>query len=199
MKYVIDESVCMREGFTLPEVLVLMLIKCDVSTSLIINHLMSKGVLVKNMFGEYQITQNWNDKLDSALLDSEAENIEENDLYVESLAKDLMNIFPKGKKEGTNVYWKGNLKDTKLRLKKFFKLYSNKYTKEQIVGAAKRYVESFNGNYSFMRVLKYFIWKDIKRVDSSGKGYIEETSELATLIENEDQENSNKDWITKLI
>lgn len=33
-----------------------------------------------------------------------------------------------------------------------------------------------------MKVLKYFIWKDARKEDSEGKGYIEESSDLATII-----------------
>jgi hypothetical protein len=110
-----------------------------------------------------------------------------------------MDIFPKGKKEGTSVYWKGNLKDNKLKLQKFFKLYGNAYTDEQIISATKKYVESFNGNYAYMRALKYFIWKDERKVGSDGKTYIEEVSDLASYIENEDHVNTtNHEWTTEL-
>lgn len=199
MKYVIDEYICTKENLSMPEVITMMLIKMNVNISEIINNLEDKEIIIKDIYNNYFLTQRWNDVLSSVLLDSEVSNVELRDIELEELAKELMAIFPKGKKEGTNVYWKGNLKDTKLRLKKFFKLYGDKFSKEQIINAAKRYVDSFNGNYSFMRVLKYFIWKDIKRVDVEGKGYIEETSELATLIENEGQENVNNDWTTNLV
>ena len=106
-----------------------------------------------------------------------------------------MEVFPKGKKEGTSIYWKGNKKDIKLKLQKFFKLYGNAHTDDQIVTAAKQYVASFNGNYSYMRALKYFIWKDERKIDSEGNGYIEEVSDLATYIENAGQEETtSQDW-----
>ena len=108
-----------------------------------------------------------------------------------------MEIFPAQKKQGTCHYFRGNRKDISLRLKKFFKLYGNSYTKEQILEAARKYVASFNGNYSYMRILKYFIWKDERKTDSEGKGYIEETSDLASYIDNNGEE-SNNDWTAEL-
>lgn len=70
---------------------------------------------------------------------------------------------------------------------------------EQIIEAAKNYVSSFNGNYQFMRVLKYFIWKDEKRVNSDGDKFVSEVSDLAGYIENAEQENvSRNDWVNTL-
>ena len=109
-----------------------------------------------------------------------------------------MEIFPKGKKEGTCHYFKGNKKDNVLKLKKFFKLYG-KYTDQQILNAARNYVASFNGNYAYMRILKYFIWKDEIKVNSEGTRYVEEVSDLANLIENAGHEDTlRNDWTVEL-
>ena len=54
-------------------------------------------------------------------------------------------------------------------MQKFFKLYGNKYTDEQILKATQDYVSSFNGNYSYMRVLKYFILKDERKSDEKSE------------------------------
>ena len=102
-----------------------------------------------------------------------------------------MQIFPQGKKPGTPYYWKCNKREISLKLKSFFKLYGVKYTEEEILSAAHRYVESFNGDYRFMRLLKYFIWK---------KEDGEEISELATFIDNDGQEDSDygESWVNEL-
>jgi hypothetical protein len=85
-------------------------------------------------------------------------------------------------------------------LKKFFKLYGNKYTDEQITTATQNYVSSFNGRYQYMRVLKYFIWKDEKKVDSEGVGHIEEVSDLAAFIENAGQDKQlREDWMSNMV
>ena len=156
-----------------------------------------KQYIIKDTFDGYLVTQKWNDVSDSILLDSEKANVKDENKEIEDLALELMAIFPAQKKQGTCHYFRGNRKDISLRLKKFFKLYGNSYTKEQIIEAAKKYVASFNGNYSYMRILKYFIWKDERKTDSEGKGYIEETSDLASYIDNNGEE-SNNDWTAEL-
>lgn len=199
MKYVIDENLCKEHGLDLPSVLAILLVKSNTDIPKLLTELVDKQVLVKEegLFeGGYLVTQRWDDVLSNLLLDSEQQNPKKNEERLEALAKSLMEAFPQGRKQNTNTYWRGNIKDTKLRLKKFFKLYGDKYTDEQIVQAAKRYVESFNGDYRFMRVLKYFIWKDDRKINSEGDGYIEEVSDLATLLENAGQEEINNDsWM----
>ena len=84
-------------------------------------------------------------------------------------------------------------------MKKFFKLYDNTYTDEQILNATKNYVTNFNGNYNYMRVLKYFIWKDEKKLHEDGKMGVVEVSDLANYIENADSTNDLKDeWTSTL-
>ena len=118
---------------------------------------------------------------------------------LDTLASQLMEIFPKGKKEGTTSYWRGNRKEIRERLQKFFKLYGNKYTDEQILKATQNYVSSFNGNYSYMRVLKYFILKDERKSDEEGKLIVQQVSDLATFIENaEDLDPVRNDWTSNL-
>lgn len=190
MKYVIDTDVCAREQISLPIVLSVMLVQSGADLEELKEELFAKEVLVRKD-NNILITEAWADRISRILLLSDQEVPCESRL--DNLAVKLMEIFPKGKKEGTSVYFKGNKKDNKLRLQKFFKLYGNTYTDEQIVEAAKRYVESFNGNYSYMRALKYFIWKDEKKTDGEGKVYVEEVSDLATYIENEG-DSQNKEW-----
>lgn len=190
MKYVIDTDVCIREQISLPIVLSVMLVQSGADLEELKEELFAKEVLVRKD-NDILVTESWADRVSRILLLSDQEVPCESRL--DNLAVKLMEIFPKGKKEGTSVYFKGNKKDNKLRLQKFFKLYGNTYTDEQIVEAAKRYVESFNGNYSYMRALKYFIWKDEKKTDGEGKVYVEEVSDLATYIENEG-DSQNKEW-----
>lgn len=50
-----------------------------------------------------------------------------------------------------------------------------------------------------MRALKYFIWKDEKKMGSDGIKYIEEVSDLASYIENAGQEDDLKrDWTSTI-
>lgn len=205
MKITIDETICNKYNMSLSEVLIAILTKITNNPLEVLKEALNREIIGSHHADVktpniYYITQHWDDVLCNILLDSEKENIDKEDVFLTSLASALMEIFPKGKKEGTNVYWRGNLKDTKLRLKKFFKLYGQQYSTEQILNAARNYVSSFNGNYSYMRVLKYFIWKDAKKINAEGKIYIDEVSELATLIENEGQENENNvNWTDELV
>ena len=121
----------------------------------------SKEAIVSDVSDGYLVTQRWEDVASSILLDSDTDR--QSPDRIANLATKLMEIFPKEKKSGTNHYFRGNTKDITLKLKKFFKLYGNKYSDEQVLSAAQAYVSSFNGNYTYMRILKYFIWKDEKK------------------------------------
>ena len=81
------------------------------------------------------------------------------------------------------------------RLNTFFLKYGDSYTDEQILNAARQYVEGFNGNYRYMRLLKYFIFKESLNANNEVEG----GSELLTYIENEGQEDTLKDnWTSTL-
>ena len=111
---------------------------------------------------------------------------------------DEQELFPKGKKPGTTQYWTEGTSLIVKRLKVFFKKYGE-YTDEQILSAAERYIKSFNGNYSYMRVLKYFILKDERKSDEEGKLIVQQVSDLATFIENaEDLDPVRNDWTSNL-
>lgn len=197
MKITIDEDICKQYGLEVAELLAILLVKTSTNIPRLFNNMEAKQYIIKDAFEGYLVTQKWNDVSDSIILDSEKANIKDENKEIEDLALELMSIFPAQKKQGTCHYFRGNKKDISLRLKKFFKLYGDSYTKEQIIEAARKYVASFNGNYSYMRILKYFIWKDERKTDSEGKGYIEETSDLASYIDNNGEE-SNNDWTAEL-
>ena len=111
------------------------------------------------------------------------------------LAIRLKEIFPKGKKDGTNYYWADGVALIVRRLQLFFKKYGNTYTDEQIIQATEKYVQGFNGNYQYMRLLKYFILKE--KVGAAGE--VEGDSELISYIENAGQEeNLRNDWTSTL-
>ena len=201
MKITIDEDACKKVKLSLPEVLMITLVKTGVNIETLLKQMKEKQILVEEhtLLGiNLLVTQRWSDLSDKALLSAD-KSVPDNK-RLENLAKSLMEVFPAGKKEGTSQYWKGNLRDNTLRLAKFFKLYGDKYTDEQLIEAAKNYVSSHNGRYQYMRVLKYFIWKDTRKVNSEGEGYIEEVSDLAAFIENaKDEKNLKDDWMSTMI
>lgn len=196
MKYTIDEEVCKKAHLDIHLLLTILLLNTGTKFEDNLQELIDREIIIeeKDLLGtKYLITSRWADTVSSILLDSEKEDVDKFDERLEALAKRLMAVFPEGKKAGTTTYWRGNVKEIKLKLKKFFKRYSDRYTDEQIVQAAQSYVGSFNGDYSFMRVLKYFIWKDARKMDSDGNTFVEEVSDLATIIENGGESN-NENW-----
>lgn len=194
MNITINDDVCTKYGLSLPELLVILALKSDKLETTIAS-LENKGAIVSDVFEGHLVTQRWDDIASSILLDSDKDR--QSPDRIANLAAKLMEIFPKEKKAGTNHYFRGNTKDITLKLKKFFKLYGDKYSDEQVLNAAQAYVSSFNGNYTYMRILKYFLWKDDKKLGEDGKYYIEETSDLATWIENAGSTN-NQNWEVEL-
>lgn len=199
MKITIDEGVCEKNGIKIGELLMVLIIKLGDNVSELCTQMLNKEIIVtdNNISGNYLVTQRWNDVAETVLLDSDKDRQSVDRL--ENLVIQLQAIFPEGKKEGTSQYWRGNKREILLRLKKFFKLYDNTYTDEQILNATKNYVTNFNGNYNYMRVLKYFIWKDEKKLHEDGKMGVVEVSDLANYIENADSTNDLKDeWTSTL-
>lgn len=143
----------------------------------------------------YFITQKGTNTLESLLLKSDkVVGDSKIVLRVDKLVPKLQECFPTGKKPGTPFYWRGNKTDIKKKLLSFIKKYGNDYTDDEIIEATKSYVEGFNGQYKFMRLLQYFIWKE--EVKDGTKVTI---SELANHLENAESEESKEDWTTKLV
>lgn len=121
--------------------------------------------------------------------------IQPKSLENETLAQKLKDLYPKGKKPGTNQYWSEGLSLIEKRLQLFFKRYSKKYSDDEIIEATKKYVTNME-NDPYMKTLKYFILKN-KVIN----GMIEEESELYNYLENKDEESdeSTINWGSKII
>lgn len=200
MKYVISTKALKDKGLKEEEVLAALLIRTCDNIPALFDRLIKKGYIRKDegLFGEgFQLNETFLDKVYAALLSRDPDVPDEGRL--DNLASQLMEIYPRGKKGGTTSYWRGNRKEVRERLQKFFKLYGSKFTDEQILQATQNYVTSFNGNYSYMRVLKYFIMKDERKEDDEGRYVVQQVSDLATLIENsEDLRTVRNDWTSNL-
>jgi len=196
MKITIDDKIVEQKGLSLEEFLFLLFMKIsNTSHSEIFEKLLQENKIYYNNEAKQTLLMDKTDDLvQTILLDSEKSKpeIEREEL----LAIKMQEIFPQGKKEGTSQYFRGNKKEVTLKIKKFLKLYGH-YTDEQILEATRKYVDSFNGNYTYMRVLKYFIIKDVRKQGEEG-AYIEQVSELASYLENAGQENYNNDWTAQL-
>lgn len=195
MKFVIDSDVLAKYNLSVEEYVILIYFYLG-NTKLdnrITESLFEKGYLTKNINNTYIAN---NHQLDDILaMSAESLNCKIVRDRCTTLAKTLMEIFPLGNKPGTPYAWRSNKRDVTLKLNKFFKEYEdpkNPFTDEQIIEATKRYVESFNGNYTYMQLLKYFISKK-----DLVKG--EEKSELASYIENAGQEETQQKAFYELV
>lgn len=186
MKCTIDEEICRKYNLSLSEFLAALIVKSGANVKELYQELVNREVLVV-VDNKYLITNRWDEICDKILLCSDNSIPKDNELI--PLAERLMELFPKGKKEGTNNYWKGNKREIVLKLQKFYKLYG-KYTAEEIYNATKAYIDYHKNNLSIMRTLKYFILKN-----EVIKG---ETSDLATWLENSNQETESVDWTSDL-
>lgn len=193
MRFTIDSQVLMQDGITLQEFAILLYyISGGVGTlnESLCNTLWNKGFLIKDVEG-YLLDNNKISQIESWTIRSSLPESTTAMRNLFDIAKAMQDEFPKGKKEGTSQYWKDSTKVITQRLSKFIEKYGS-YSKEDFVNAAKNYVASFNGNYSYMQLLKYFIYKkDIK----TG----EENSQLASFLDNKDQQDMDKDWTSNLI
>lgn len=189
-KFIINEDALSKAGISAQEFCVLYAMSSPKPLSEIIDGLTLKSYCTRNLNSkEPQIMFKGAQLLNTIIIDSDNDPSKEDSL--EELAKSLKVIFPKGKKEGTNIYWAEGEQMIIRRLKMFFKKYESTYTSQQIIDAAQKYVDSFNGNYKFMRVLRYFIFKE----DNEGG-----KSELINYVENAgEEENLRNDWATVMI
>lgn len=114
--------------------------------------------------------------------------------HLDEVATELKALFPKGKKT-SSVLWTDSVPLIKKRLQLFNNKYPGYYSKEQVIQATKRYVDSFNGVHTHMRALKYFIFKN----DVKG-GEVEQTSDLLNYLEDDSTEiMNNNDWTAELV
>lgn len=194
MKITIDEDVCRKNGLELSDLFAILYVRCTDDVEKHKEYIANNEIIV-NRDNQYFIDAAYSELVDSILLTSDKSIPEK--LDCEKLAIDMRQLFPKGIKTGSSA-WRGNLREITLRLQKFFKLYGSDWTEEQILAATKRYIDSFNGDTKFMRILKYFILKSEKKFNEEGKFVVEEVSELATWLENDDLEKEDTLWQSEL-
>lgn len=197
MKITIDETVLDKHGLTIEEFMILYLNAKDINISECTNSLVDKGFADKNLFesGKVVVSGNVKDLLATITIDSDKSVIDKDEEFNE-LARELQNIYPTGRKEGTNYMWRGTVAEVAKKLKTLIVKYNYSFTKEQAIKATKEYVDSFNRDYKKMRLLKYFILKSERDADNN----INVISEFMSLIENAGQESiTKKDWEATLV
>lgn len=192
MKLIIDSDACLNNGTCIGEVLLLYEYALKISPESMKQSLIDKGYITNagDLFGRYTATDKAVKLLDSVLADSSVDD----DTKITELATKLKELYPKGKKEGTNQFWADGVSIIVKRLKIFYKKYGF-YDNDIIIKATEDYIKSFNGDYRFMKTLKYFLWSE--KVNKAGE--VEPTSDLLTYIENADEvDELSNDWLNDL-
>ena len=195
MKITINEEVCKKHNLSVEETIGLLFVRLTQNAHKEIDKLINDEKVVNDLLtDEILITQRWNDEVDSIILESDDSIPNEEELR--ELASKMREMFPKGFKIGSAA-WRGNVRELTIRLQKFYKLYGN-YKPEEILDATKRYVQSFNGDYTKMRILKYFILKHDPQMGEDGIRHVEDISDLANFLENDCVDDKPDDWMIEL-
>lgn len=181
MRLTIDTKACDASGITLNEFLVLYLNMNNVNIQETMNSIVEKNIAGKDLFNPNNLILSSKAKqfVTNIILESD-KTVQNNSERIKALAQKLREMYIPGKKEGTQDYFKCSSSEVEQKLKRFFAEYGD-FTDEQIIGATQRYIDSFNGNYRFAQLLKYFI---SKKLDG------ERGSRLLVYIENEDNNPS---------
>lgn len=199
MKINLDEKVCLKQKLTTTEVLIALAVRTANNFEDIVNNMINRQILV-NKGGKFLVTQHWSEVIDEVICDSSEAKIDDKRLL--ELAQKMRECFPAGKMPGTPYYYRCNSSEVIKKLKKFFLVpeYS-KYSDDEIIDATKRFIASFNGNYRYLPLIKYFISKFKDEEDEDGNIHKVEFSPLADYLENKEEGpvNNSEDWLTKMI
>lgn len=197
MKLTIDQTILENNNLTLEEFLVLFLSAKEVDIGDISQSLVAKGFADKDLFssGKLVISDKVKDLISTISIDSDKNVIDKDSEFTE-LATELREIYPAGRKDGTTYMWRGTTAEVAKKLKTLVVKYGFVINKESVIKATKEYVNSFNGNYRYMQLLKYFILKSVKDAD----GNVDIKSELMSIIENSGQlDDQREDWVSNMV
>ncbi len=193
MKITLDEKTCLKNKLTLQEALIAAAVSMGNYKSTFDN-MINRHVL--GIMGQ-SVDSKWKDVIKN-LIDAEDERFE-------TLATKIQECFPKQKMMYANgtaspFYFRCNKTEIKNKLKKFLTIYGE-VADEDIIDATKRYVASYAPKgYRGMRLAKYFIMKDDRKLMADDEVHVEEISDLATFLENKTEDTPSDivdgdDWL----
>ena len=196
MKWTIDSNILDKYNLSMDEFVLLLFLARGGNIQECMNSLLAKKWADRNMFHPDQVVLSLETKetVQGILLDSDKlVNGKQDDF--ESLANQLREIFPKGNKAGTNYNWRGSTAEIARKLKNLVVKYGCKFTDEEAIEATKAYVASFNGDYKYMKLLKYFLLKTPR----NNNGDVEIESDFMAYLENKGAaEEYNGNWAVDL-
>lgn len=196
MKWTIDERILAKNGITIQEYLFLLFNAKGGDVHQCVSSLVAKGWGNEDLFDDTKLvlSDNVKDKVFGILVDSD-KLVDNKEDEFNDLANKLRELFPEGRKPGTTYSWRGSTIEVSRKLKNLVVKYGCNFTAEEAIEATKAYVESFNGDYKFMKLLKYFILKTPRNND----GGVEVQSDLMTFIQNKQMgQHVNGNWAVDL-
>lgn len=193
MKITLDEKTCLKNKLTLQEALIATAVSMGNYKS-VFDNMINRHVL--GIMGQ-SLDSKWKDIIKN-LIDAE-------DARFETLAIKVQECFPKQKMMYANgtaspFYFRCNKTEIKNKLKKFLTIYGD-VSDEDIIDATKRYVASYaSKGYRGMRLAKYFIMKDDRKLMADDEIHVEQLSDLATFLENKTEDTPSDivdgdDWL----
>ena len=198
MKYIIDTEILEREGIELDEALYLLSVykKKPINFNTVQKAKVENKILkFENPRDPVKITPKGQSFIESVLAKSKIHVSSDNLERYRDLADKMREMYPKGLKPGTNYQWRDSTAIIADRLMKLVAKYNIEFTDEEAVAATKRYIASFNGNYRYMQILKYFISKQ-KPVEGAPA---EQNSQFLSFLQNEEDTTENQDWTANLV
>ena len=198
MKYIIDTEILEREGIGLDEALYLLSVykKKPINFNTIQKAKVENKVLkFENPKDPVKITPKGQTLIESILAKSKIHVSSNNVERYRVLADKMREVYPKGLKPGTNYQWRDSTAIIADRLMKLVAKHNIEFTDEEAVEATKRYIASFNGNYKYMQILKYFISKQ-KPIEGAPA---EQNSQFLSFLQNEEGIIENQDWTANLV
>ena len=155
--------------------------------------LIMKGIVDRDIYNTVSavVSDNTKELIAAIIIDSDPAVINKDEEF-DALASKMRELFPAGRKAGSTYYWRDSVPVISRKLKTLVEKFGVQLTEEKVLDATQRYIDSFNGNYTYMQLLKYFILK-------TDKGTGEIRSELLSYLENEDDDERREDWTSSLV
>lgn len=201
MKIVLNETQCLKNKLTLQETLIATAVSLG-GYDKTLNNMILRGIVNGT---HTEVLSDWKSIIKKLTSDVSESATDLSDERLDSLAAKLQECFPKQKMIYPNgvaspFYFRCNKTEIKNKLKKFLTVYGN-VTDEDIIDATKRYVASYAPKgYRGMRLAKYFIMKDDRKLMADDEVHVEEISDLATFLENKTEDTPSdivdgEDWL----
>ena len=195
MNISINESILDKYNLSIEEFLMLYLSAQDISIEEVINSLIDKGFVDRDLYSNVKavVSNNTKDIISSILIDSDKCVINKDKEFID-LAEKMRNLYPKGRKPGTTYLWCDATPIIAQKLKTVVTKYKFSFTEEEAINATKIYLNQHNNGDEDMRLLKYFILKTDK---TTGDVY----SDFMTIIQNNRIQKidiSDENWLNEV-